>query len=104
MIFVSEDLPVYIPNAFSPNGDGNNDHFIIYGDNNSIKIPLLQIFDRWGNMVFEAKDFRPNDPKFGWDGMFEGRFMNAQVLVWKAEIELFDGRVETITGDLTLVR
>lgn len=104
MIFVSEELPVYIPNAFSPNGDGNNDHFIIYGDNDKVKIPLLQIFDRWGNMVYEAENFSPNDPNFGWDGVYQGKFMNAQVLVWKAEIELWDGRIERVTGDLTLIR
>lgn len=103
-ILINEALPVYIPNAFSPNGDGNNDHFIIYGNNDNIRIPLFQIFDRWGNLVHEAKDFRPNDPNFGWDGFFQGKLMNPQVLVWKAEIELLDGRVEVISGDLTLVR
>ncbi len=103
-VLVNEEIPLYIPNAFSPDGNGENDHFIVYGSPSIENIPLFQIFDRWGNLVHEAKDFRPNDPDFGWDGKFGGKMMNAQVLVWKVTVQFPDGRMETIWGDLTLVR
>lgn len=104
-ILVDKDARVYIPNAFSPNSDGINDVFMIYAaDNNVSKIKSFLGFNRWGETVFEFRDFDPNDPKFGWNGKFRGEKMNAQVLVWFAEIEFIDGSVELFKGDVTLIR
>lgn len=95
---------VFIPNAFSPNGDGNNDVFLIFAgpDVNSIKDFL--IFDRWGNQVFGRQAFQPNDPTFGWDGNFKGRPMNTDVYTFFATIEFTDGWVQIFEGDVTLLR
>ena len=62
------------------------------------------IFDRWGNLVFQAEGFPANDPAFGWNGLFNGQPMNAAVFVWKAEVEFLDGRTEVLLGDVTLLR
>jgi len=103
-ILVKGDLPVFVPNAFSPNGDGNNDRFMIYGHKAGILVRRFQVFDRWGNLVHEAQNFRPNAPQFGWDGRLNGRDMNAQVFVWRAEIVFPDGRLEVFQGDVALIR
>lgn len=96
---------VFIPNVFSPNGDGNNDVFTIFSDLKSVqKVNAFYIYNRWGESVFEAFDFPTNDPSYGWDGLFRGRPLNAAVFVWYAEIEFVDGRVELFKGDVTLVR
>ena len=69
-----------------------------------MKINKFLVFDRWGETVHEYYQFLPNDPDFGWDGNHRGEPMNPQVLVWFAEIEFVDGRVEIFKGDVTLVR
>ncbi len=95
---------IYIPNAFSPNADGNNDVFLIYSDEESVvKINRLQIFDRWGGKVFETFDISPNDPDFGWDGTMKDKMMNPSVFVYLAEIEFVDGVKILYSGDLTLM-
>ncbi|HRK82108.1 MAG TPA: gliding motility-associated C-terminal domain-containing protein [Saprospiraceae bacterium] len=94
----------FAPDAFSPNGDGNNDYYTIFAAPAIKEIQSLHIFDRWGNMVFSRSNFPPNDPALGWDGNFEGRPMNAAVFVVMAEIVLPDGRLELYKGELTLLR
>lgn len=100
---VEEEI-VYIPNAFSPNGDDNNDRFLIYTRPGIGQIEFLRIFDRWGNMVFEAYDFPPNEPLYGWDGIFQGEPMNPAVFVYHTKINLINGTSVTKKGDVTLVR
>ena len=96
---------IYVPNAFSPNGDGNNDRFYIFAKPGVVReIREFLIFDRWGEAVYRYEHFQPNDPASGWDGTHRGRPMNPQVLVWHAVVELVDGRVVTLKGDVTLVR
>ncbi|MFK7809535.1 MAG: nidogen-like domain-containing protein [Saprospiraceae bacterium] len=96
---------VFIPSAFSPNGDLNNDIFTIYGEEKQIKnINYFQIYNRWGELVFENADFNPNDEGEGWNGYFRGSMMNPAVFVYMAEIEFVDGHVEFYKGDLTLFR
>ncbi|HFA50174.1 MAG TPA: gliding motility-associated C-terminal domain-containing protein [Bacteroidetes bacterium] len=96
---------IYVPNAFSPNGDGINDIFQIYAGGNGIaKVNSFRIFSRWGESVFEYFDFQPNDPQFGWDGKHKGQEMNPAVFAWFAEVELIDGDVRLLKGDVTLLR
>jgi gliding motility-associated-like protein len=104
LITVLLNRQIYIPNAFSPNGDGINDEFMIYAGGNVKGVREFLIFDRWGEKVFEDYDFLPNDPQHGWAGMFKGKPMDPAVFVYKAEIEYVDGAVEVFYGDATLVR
>ncbi|MFT6321907.1 MAG: gliding motility-associated-like protein, partial [Granulosicoccus sp.] len=95
---------IYIPNVFTPNGDGENDIFMIYaGDLSQIKqVNTFMIYDRWGETIFRAADFEPMDPQNGWDGTFKGETLNPQVFVYWAEIEFIDGLKVMYKGDVTL--
>lgn len=62
---------IYIPNAFSPNGDGLNDNFSILGQGIG-KINSFRIYDRWGNIVFSKFNFTPDDRTGAWDGRIKG--------------------------------
>lgn len=97
---------IYIPNAFSPNGDGWNDIFMIYsGQAEQVKvIHTLRIYNRWGEQIYQQDNFLPMDPNFSWDGKFKGNFLDPQVLVYYAEIEFIDGYKELYKGDLTLTK
>ncbi len=103
-IFVDKDRDIFIPTAFSPDGNGENDRFTIYAGDEVVRIVSLRIFSRWGNMVWEATDFAPNDPNFGWDGTLWGEPLNAAVFVYMAEVLYTDGKTKLITGDLLLMR
>ena len=103
-VFVEKASNLYMGNAFSPNGDGENDVFFPQTGPEVERVDLLQIFDRWGNLVFQAENFPPNDPAFGWDGSFEDRPMNPHVFVWQARILLRDGSFEWYEGDVFLMR
>jgi gliding motility-associated-like protein len=103
-VFVRRDLKVYAPNAFSPNGDGINDVFTLYSGTGVSKIRRLLVFDRWGEMIFEYYNFPLNDYAFGWDGTFNSEELNPAVFVWFAEVEMVDGTVEILEGDVMLLR
>lgn len=103
-ITINTESLYFVPTAFSPNGDGINDVFMIFASAAVQEIRSLRIFDRWGNMVFFQNRFAANDPSFGWDGLFEGRTLNPAVFVVMAELELTNGRIEVFSGDLTLMR
>jgi gliding motility-associated-like protein len=95
---------VYIPNAFSPNNDGQNDVLHIFAGKMVSRVNYFAIYDRWGERVFEAQDFQPNDPAYGWDGMHRTTPMQSAVFVYYAEIETIDGTVHLLKGDVTLIR
>ncbi len=101
---VIEDLPLYIPNAFTPNGDGVNDGFTIFGGPALARIESLRIFHRWGGLVFEGREFAPNEPGLGWNGTFEGKPINPAVFAYQATVLFKNGRVVELTGDVTVVR
>lgn len=103
-IHVIKNYPIYIPNAFSPNNDGLNDGFTIYGGPAVRTIRYLKIFNRWGGMVFEGYDLELGKESMGWDGIFNGKPMNAAVFAYLAELEFIDGEVFIFEGDVTLVR
>lgn len=105
LLFVDQRPAIYVPNVFSPNGDGNNDIFMIFAKENSIReIKQFLVFSRWGETVFQYNNFLPNNPAYGWDGRHRGQLLNPAVFVWWAEVEMIDGRIEILKGDVTLVR
>ena len=104
-IFVRKKEGIYVPNIFSPNGDGDNDRFYIFTDGETITtINTFRIFDRWGALVFEKTDILPDDPEVGWDGTHRGQTLNPAVFVWFAEVLLQSGEVAILKGDVTLIR
>ena len=104
-VVVDRSKTIYVPNAFSPtNLDGINDNFMIYSKPGVVvQINSFQVYSRWGQLVYEDYDFPPNDPAYGWDGMNDGKMLNPGVFVYYAEVELIDGTVEIIKGDVALV-
>lgn len=102
---INRDVNVYAPTAFSPNGDQNNDYFTLYGNLKAlVKINYLRVFDRWGTMIFEGLDLKPNAENEGWDGTYRNEPLNPAVFVWVAEIVRIDGKKEIIKGDIFLER
>ncbi|RMF27506.1 MAG: hypothetical protein D6765_07440 [Bacteroidetes bacterium] len=104
LLVVDRSRPVFIPNVFSPDGDGINDRFYVFGGRSVVRIHALRIFDRWGEPVFEKLDMLPNDPGEGWDGTYRGQELDQGVYTWFAEIEFLDGEVELFKGDVLLIR
>jgi len=103
-VIVRKDYNVFIPNAFSPNGDGYNDVFMIFAGKEVKEVKAFMVFTRWGEPVIQLYGFQPNDPAYGWDGIFRGQQMNPAVFAYFAEIEMVDGQVVVFKGDVALVR
>ena len=101
---VIEDRPVYVPNAFSPDGNGENDRFTIYGGRAVAGIDALRIYSRWGGLVFEREGFAANEPDLGWDGNVDGKQANPAVFVYHAVVRFVNGSTVDISGDVTLIR
>jgi gliding motility-associated-like protein len=100
---VISKLDVYAPTAITPNGDGYNDIFTLYGGRSLTLIQHLQVFDRWGELIYDGKNLEPNSTRQGWDGTLHGQPLAPNVFVWTAEVLLSDGRVLTLHGDVTVV-
>ena len=103
-IVVDTRVPVYLPNAFSPNNDGVNDFFTVFANEFIQQIALLEVYDRWGNQLFFRSDFPPNDPQFGWDGRAGGKQASAATYFWRVEISLKTGKKIHQTGEINLIR
>ena len=102
-IEVDKTRKIFIPNAFSPDGDGYNDYFTINSGFGVETIVSFEIYNRWGAVVFSQKNILPNDDNFGWDGFFNGKKMDSGVYVYNAEILFKDGLTERFVGDVTVV-
>ena len=103
-IQVIKERAVYIPNVFSPNGDGNNDRFFISTSGEVAEILKLNIYNRWGAVVFSNLNFSPNDPDLGWDGAFKEQGVNPGVFVYHATIRFVDGEEIDYSGDVTILK
>jgi gliding motility-associated-like protein len=100
---VNRNRNLYAPNVFSPNDDGENDYFMLFGKGVK-EIQSLQVFDRWGSQLFNGEHLAANDEQAGWDGNYRGSALTPAVFVWWAKVEFVDGAVEIFYGDVTLVR
>ncbi len=88
---------IFIPKAFSPNNDGENDVLYVRGD--CIKSMDFTVFDRWGNKIFESQD-----PSKGWDGKYNGQPMDAGTYVYYLTGQTIYNNTFTQKGNVTLVR
>ena len=98
-IKVNVNIPTqtFIPNAFSPNGDGHNDVFMVYAE--GVYRINLKVFDRWGEVVFESEDQNQ-----GWDGRYRGKPENSGVFVYEVQITYLTGSTQNFSGSVTLLR
>lgn len=93
---------VYIPNVFRPGSPYQNDLFYIYCGSTVEQIELLQIYNRWGEHLFEVKNADPDDLSKAWDGMYKGQKVLPGVYVYLAKVRFLDGTVQMYTGDVTV--
>jgi gliding motility-associated-like protein len=86
-----------LPNAFSPNGDGEND--ILYVRGAAIKTMDLKIYNRWGQLVFET-----TKQEIGWDGTFNGQPQPIEAYGYVLQVSFIDGTSRLLKGNITLLR
>jgi gliding motility-associated-like protein len=103
-LIVELNPQIFIPNIFSPNGDGINDRFFPNAGPTVVNIPRMMLFDRWGNLLFEQRNFPPNAPQMGWNGRYKGELLDPAVFAYLIEVELVTGEILTFSGDVTLVK
>ncbi len=104
-VIVDPVRPIYVPNAFSPNGDGTNDFFTAYAGPAGRRIKNMKVFDRWGGLVFDRDDIPLDEfANAGWDGTFNGKEMDPQVYAYVIELEFIDDFIGLYKGDITLMR
>jgi gliding motility-associated-like protein len=97
-VIVIEDCgEMFVPTAFSPNSDGNND--ILYVRGVCLQTLNFMVFNRWGEKVFETTDIEK-----GWDGTYNGDVLNTGVFVYRLEGKTYDGRGFSAKGNVTLIR
>jgi gliding motility-associated-like protein len=93
----------FVPNSFSPNGDGVNDNFIVNGVGLNV-IPSITIYNRWGQIVFQKSNFAPNSAAAAWDGMFNGKPAPSDVYVYTIQILCDNATLISYHGNVTLIR
>lgn len=98
---VCDESKVRIPNGFTPNGDGNNDLFVIKGIS---FVKHLTIYNRWGNKVFERHHFVAADAGASWDGSLQGIPQPTGTYVYFIEMQCDAGGIFTRKGTITLIR
>jgi gliding motility-associated-like protein len=98
------EYKVFLPNAFSPNDDGYNDQLTIYGAEGVEKVIWMRVYDLWGNLVFEQKDFPAGDNHYGWNGTYKGIAANLGTYTCTYRVLLKDGTERTINNGVSLLR
>ena len=103
-IRVNKNRLFHYPNIMSANNDSRNDRFFLSGNTRTIQGLFLRVYDRWGNKVYSTEEFELNDANSGWDGTFNGTFVNNGVYVWQAGLRYLDGYIQNVAGDVTVIR
>jgi gliding motility-associated-like protein len=103
IIIIKEEISdIFIPNVFSPNGDNTNDFFQMYSNDPSVKLELGEIYDRWGNRLYQTSSSDILDVK--WDGTSNGNDAMIGVYIYRIVVVNGDGDKIHLVGDVTLVR
>jgi len=105
-ITVNNELDVFVPTAFSPNNDGQNDIFQLYNGVGVSEVKSFSVYNRWGAQMFQAVNFLPGqgDSSQGWDGYYKGKLMSQGVYIYFAEVLFKNGELVKLSGDFTLIR
>ena len=88
---------IFVPNTFTPNGDGQND--ILYARSNVVSSIYFAVYNRWGELMFETTDL-----KKGWDGVYKGMKADPAVFAWYVKGKCYNGREFFKKGNVTLIR
>ena len=98
------DDQVFAPNAITPNGDGVNDFFKLFGSAAVAEIEELTVFNRWGNLMYEGNNLPPGDDfMVGWDGRFDGTAVDPGVYAWIANVRFIDNTILVFKGTVNLI-
>ncbi|MGZ8558430.1 MAG: PKD domain-containing protein [Chitinophagaceae bacterium] len=103
VIVVCGNQNYFVPNTFSPNGDGRNEVFFPKGTG-LFRIKSMRVFNRWGELVFEKKDFAANDPSVGWNGTYKGKVASSDAYIYTMEILCENNTIIPVKGNVTLLR
>ncbi len=102
---VAKDYPVFVPGAFSPNGDGHNDQWQLFPGSRVEAIGDLHITDREGRICFrQTRALEPDHQRLVWDGRYDGRLAEAGPYRYAATLHLEDGTETSVDGTITLMR
>ena len=102
---VNRDRDTYVPNVLAPEAqEAENRRFTVYGSGGIQTISSLQVYDRFGRLWFENRNFAVNDPPAGWDGRDGTEYAPNGVYLWRAVLQYTDGRVIRLQGDVTVIR
>lgn len=94
---------LFVPNTFTPNGDGVNDIFMVRGTGITT-LQSFRVYNRWGQVMFERTNVSVNDKTNGWDGNFNGAQLPPDVYVWTVEAFCENGDLLKLKGDVTIIR
>ncbi len=95
---------IFIPNTFTPNGDGFNDRFMVSGQGLGL-ISHMSVYNRWGEVVYDQSYVPANDATYGWDGTYKGQVLEPDVFMYVVEIKCETQGVSfKLHGDISLVR
>ena len=100
LVVVDETERIYVPTAFSPNGDEQNDELLVYTGASVARILSFQVHDRWGGLVYEWQ----GEVDRGWDGTLGGRPLNTGAYFYQVVAELYNGRTTHVAGVVNLLR
>lgn len=101
---VDNELKLYFPNIFSPNGDNVNDRLVIGKNKIPAEVNRISIYDRYGNLVFDQNSYEFNADADGWDGRANGNYVLPGVYIMMIELTGFDNKKQVIHKDLTIIR
>jgi hypothetical protein len=103
LVLVSKARHVYIPNIIRP-GSNVNDQLLVYGGKDVDEVKVFQIYDRWGDKMFEVQHFKPGDVDKGWNGRYKGQEAAPGVYVYYALVRFINGEEIVFKGDVTILR
>jgi len=95
---------LFLPNSFTPNGDGENDVFYPRSSNDIALIQSFQVYNRWGELLFERINIMPNDVQNAWDGSYSGDKPRPDVYVWVVGAQCDNGSIIRRKGSVTIIR
>jgi gliding motility-associated-like protein len=97
---VEGEYAFFLPNSFTPNGDGLNDSFFPVGDKISVENYSFKIFNRWGELIFSTNDFNEK-----WDGTYQNNALSSDAYIWKIDlVDSQSGEEKSLKGYVLLSR
>jgi len=95
---------LFVPNTFSPNGDGSNDWFYPRGSASYLNIKSMRVFNRLGQLMYERTNFKANSESEGWNGTYLNKPQPADVYVYVMEVVCDNNSISVLKGNITLLR